>query len=83
MRHNHQYLQVPVEPEVMMSKMDSLPLKTWKLSKIQTFVKTVLAKPAKSFFSKCDLELTFIYEVIQRGISSNILMRLYAGFIWL
>ena len=40
-----------------------------------------LAKPAKSFFSKCDLDLTFIYEVIQSG-SSNILMRLNARFLW-
>ena len=43
---------------------------------------TELAEPAKSFFSKCDLDLTFIYEVIQQG-SSNILMWLYAKFIWL
>ena len=43
---------------------------------------TKLAKPAKSFFIKCDLDLTFIYEVIQSG-SSNILMRFYARFIWL
>ena len=28
---------------------------------------TELAKPAKSFFSKCDLDLTFIYEVIKHG----------------
>ena len=28
---------------------------------------TELAKPAKSFFFKCDLDLTLIYEVIQRG----------------
>ena len=41
-----------------------------------------LAKPAKSFFSKCDLDLTFIYEVNQSGIS-NILMRLYVRYIWL
>ena len=31
---------------------------------------TEVAKPAKSFFSKCDLDLALIYEVIQRG-SSN------------
>ena len=37
-----------------------------------------LAKPAKSFFSKCDLDMTVIYEVIQRG-SSNILTVLYTG----
>ena len=49
---------------------------------IQICVMTELAKPAKSLFSKCDLDLTFIYEVIQSG-SSNISMRLYARFIWL
>ena len=43
---------------------------------------TVLAKPAKSFFWKCDLDLTLTYEVIQRG-SSNISMSLCAKFIWL
>ena len=43
---------------------------------------TELVKPAKSFFSKCDLDLTLIYEVIQR-VSSNILTGLYVGFIWL
>ena len=41
-----------------------------------------LAKPAKSFFSKCDLDLTLIYEVIQQA-SSNILAGLYGRFIWL
>ena len=43
---------------------------------------TKLAKPAKSFFSKCDLDLTLIYEIIQNG-SLDILMLLYARFIWL
>ena len=43
---------------------------------------TELAKPAKSFFSKCDLDLTLIYEVTWRG-SSNILTGLYVRFIWL
>ena len=43
---------------------------------------TELAKPAKSFCSKCELDLTLIYEVTQLG-SSNILMRLYARIIWL
>ena len=56
---------------VIMSEMDSSPSKTWKMSWIQTFVMTELAKPAKSFFSKCDLDLTKIYEVTWRG-SSNI-----------
>ena len=46
------------------------------------FQMTELAKPAKSFFSKCDLDSTFIYEVIQQD-SSNILRWLYAIFIWL
>ena len=43
---------------------------------------TELAKLTKSFFSKCDLDLILIYEVIQRD-SSNISTGLYAGFIWL
>ena len=43
---------------------------------------TELAKSAMSFFSKCDLDLTSIYEVIWQG-SSKISMDLYAEFIWL
>ena len=43
---------------------------------------TELAKSAKSFFSKCDLDLTSIYEVIRQD-SSEILTGLYARFIWL
>ena len=46
------------------------------------FLMTELAKSAKSFFSKCDLDLTSIYEVIRQG-SSEILTGLYAKFIWL
>ena len=40
----------------------------------------VSEKPAKSFFSKSDLDLLSIYEVIQRG-SSSISTGLYAKFI--
>ena len=52
------------------------------LSWIQIFVMTELAKPAKSFLSRCDLDLTLIDEVIERD-SSNVLTGLYASFIWL
>ena len=43
---------------------------------------TELAKSPKSFFSKCEPDLTSISEVIQQD-SSKILTGLYAKFIWL
>ena len=42
---------------------------------------TELEKSAVIFF-KCDLDLTFIYKVIQYG-SWNVLTGLYTTFIWL
>ena len=43
---------------------------------------TELAKPAKSFFSKYDLDLTLINEITWRD-SSNISTVLYVKLIWL
>ena len=40
------------------------------------------SKNGQVMFSKCDLHLTLIYEVIQSA-SSNIVVGLYARFIWL
>ena len=50
--------------------MDSLPSKAF-------FVMAEVAKLTKAFVSKCDHDLTMIYEVIKRG-SSNISTGLYA-----
>ena len=59
------HFREPLVPEVdldlrshgssVMSKMDSLPSKTKRLSQIQIFVMTELAKPAESFFSSVTL----------------------------
>ena len=67
---------------VIMPNMDSLPSKNIKIDINSNFCDDRIRKTGQVIFSKCDLDLTFIYEVIQRG-SPNILLRLYVKFIWL